>query len=56
MAYQALAPTREAADKMLDARLAPRSRRRHDVLYQWDSARDYNAAPGLEKSARRCSP
>jgi homoserine O-acetyltransferase len=50
MAYQALAPTREAADKMLDARLAaPFPGDANDVLYQWDSARDYNAAPGLEK-------
>jgi len=50
MAYQALAPTREAADKLLDARLAaPFTADANDILYQWDSSRDYNAAPGLEK-------
>jgi homoserine O-acetyltransferase len=50
MAYQALAPTREAADKLLDARLAaPFAADANDILYQWDSSRDYTAGPGLEK-------
>jgi homoserine O-acetyltransferase len=50
MAYQALAPTRAAADKLLDARLAaPFTADANDILYQWDSSRDYDAAPGLEK-------
>ena len=50
LAYQHLAPTREQADKLLDARLAaPLNADANDFLYQWDSSRDYNAAPGLEK-------
>ncbi len=50
LAYQAQAPTRELADKLLDARLAaPFNADANDVLYQWDSSRDYNPAPGLEK-------
>lgn len=44
------APTRERADKLLDARLAaPFPADANDVLYQWDSSRDYNPSPGLEK-------
>ena len=35
---------------MLDARLAaPFTADANDVLYQWDSSRDYNPSPGLEK-------
>ncbi len=50
LAYQKLAPTREAADAMLDQRLAaPFPGDANDVLYQWDSSRDYNASPGLER-------
>lgn len=50
LAYQKMAPTREAADKLLDTRLkAPFTADANDFLYQWDSSRDYNAAPGLEK-------
>jgi homoserine O-acetyltransferase len=50
LAYQKAAPTREAADKLLDDRLAaPFAADANDVLYQWDSSRDYNAAPGLER-------
>jgi len=50
LAYQAQAPTRELADKLLDARLAaPFNADANDVLYQWDSSRDYNPAPRLEK-------
>jgi len=50
LAYQKMAPTREAADKLLDGRLkAPFTADANDFLYQWDSSRDYNAAPGLEK-------
>lgn len=49
LAYQQMAPTREAADKLLDARLqAAFSADANDFLYQWDSSRDYNPAPGLE--------
>ena len=44
------APTREKADALLDARLkAPFTADANDVLYQWDSSRDYNPAAGLEK-------
>src|SRR5262249_28233650 len=47
LAYQKLAPTREAADKLLNYRLAaPFAADANDVLYQWDSSRDYNPAPG----------
>ena len=49
-AYQKLAPTREKADRLLDERLAaPFTADANDVLYQWDSSRDYNPAPGLER-------
>ena len=44
------APTRERADQLLDARLAaPFTADANDVLYQWDSSRDYNPSAGLEK-------
>jgi homoserine O-acetyltransferase len=44
------APTREAADKVLDSRLAaPFAGDANDVLYQWDSSRDFNPSPGLER-------
>jgi homoserine O-acetyltransferase len=44
------APTREKADALLDARMkAPFPADANDTLYQWDSSRDYNAAPNLEK-------
>jgi homoserine O-acetyltransferase len=50
LAYQKMAPTREAADKLLDGRLAaPFTADANDVLYQWDSSRDYNPEPGLER-------
>jgi homoserine O-acetyltransferase/O-succinyltransferase len=48
IAYQNLAPTRAAADKLLDDRLAaPFTADANDLLYQWDSSRDYNPEPGL---------
>ncbi len=44
------APTREKADALLDARLnAPFTADANDVLYQWDSSRDYDPSPGLER-------
>ncbi len=44
------APTREKADQLLDQRLkAPFTADANDVLLQWDSSRDYNASPGLER-------
>ena len=50
LAYQKAAPNREAADKLLDARLAaPFTADANDFLYQWDASRDYNPAPGLER-------
>jgi homoserine O-acetyltransferase/O-succinyltransferase len=50
LAYQKLAPTRELADKLLDQRLmAPFTADANDFLYQWDSSRDYNPSPGLDR-------
>jgi homoserine O-acetyltransferase len=50
IAYQKRAPTREEADKLLNDQLAaPFNADANDFLYQWDSSRDYDAAPGLEK-------
>jgi homoserine O-acetyltransferase len=50
LAYQKQAPTREAADKLLAQRYAaPTKADANDFLYAWDSSRDYNAAPGLER-------
>src|SRR5436190_2682052 len=44
------APTREKADQVLDQRLAAKfTADANDVLYQWDSSRDYNPSAGLEK-------
>jgi homoserine O-acetyltransferase/O-succinyltransferase len=44
------APTREKADQLLDQRLgAPFNGDANDHLYQWDSSRDYNPSPGLER-------
>ena len=49
LAYQKIAPTREAADKLVDARLAaPFTTDTNDVLYMWDASRDYDPSPGLE--------
>lgn len=44
------APTREGADKLLNARLsAPFTADANDVLYQWESSADYDPSAGLEK-------
>ena len=44
------APTRDKADQLLDQRLAaPFPADANDVLYQWDSSRDYNPSAGLER-------
>jgi homoserine O-acetyltransferase len=44
------APTREKADQLLDQRLGtPFNGDANDHLYQWDSSRDYNPSPGLER-------
>ena len=51
---QRLAPTREKADALLDERLnAPFTADANDLLYQWDSSRDYNAVRDLERIAAR---
>lgn len=50
LAYQKQAPTREAADKLLEQRYAGATKAdANDFLYAWDSSRDYNAAPGLDR-------
>jgi homoserine O-acetyltransferase/O-succinyltransferase len=50
LAYQSLAPTREKADKLVDERLsAPAPADANDFLYQWESSRDYNPQPGLDR-------
>jgi len=45
------APTREEADRYFDDWIAERRRRTdaNDFLYQFESSRDYNPSPGLEK-------
>ena len=49
-ALQKLAPTRALADQLLDQRLkAPFAADANNLLYQWDSSRDYNASAGLER-------
>jgi homoserine O-acetyltransferase len=48
--FQKLAPTRSAADEMLNARLAaPFSVDANDLLYQYEASRDYDPSPGLER-------
>jgi homoserine O-acetyltransferase len=48
--WQVMAPTREAADKLLDAHLAtPFKADANDFLYQFDASRDYDPAPQLER-------
>jgi homoserine O-acetyltransferase/O-succinyltransferase len=50
LAYQKLAPTREKADKLVDNRLAARpDADANDLIYQYDSARDYDPSPALER-------
>lgn len=45
-----LAPTRAQADALLDQRLAaPFTGDANDLLYQWDSSRDYNPASALDR-------
>jgi homoserine O-acetyltransferase len=49
-ALQKAAPTREKADQLLTQRLsAPFRGDANDVLYQWESSSDYNAAAGLDR-------
>ncbi|MBC3198729.1 alpha/beta fold hydrolase [Pseudomonas poae] len=50
LAYQAAAPTRALADKLVDERLnAAQTADANDLIYQWQSSADYNAALGLSK-------
>ncbi|HEV2674321.1 MAG TPA: alpha/beta fold hydrolase [Aliidongia sp.] len=50
LAYQAMAPTRAQADKLVDQRLAaPPPADANDFLYQWESSADYDPSPGLER-------
>ena len=44
------APAHQKADQVLDQRLAaPFGADANDILYQWDSSRDYNPSAGLER-------
>jgi homoserine O-acetyltransferase len=55
LAYQKAAPTREAADKLLDARLAaPFPADANDVLYQWNRRAITIPRPSSTKFAPRC--
>jgi len=48
--YQKQAPTRELADKIVDARLAaPPPPDANDFIWQWGSSADYDLAPGLDR-------
>ena len=50
LAWAKLAPTRAAADKMLDERLsAPFTADANDYLYQWESSGDYDPTPLLSR-------
>jgi homoserine O-acetyltransferase len=50
IALQRAAPTREAADKLLDGQLANLTKMdANDFLYQWDSSRDYDPEGKLDK-------
>jgi homoserine O-acetyltransferase len=50
LAYAKLAPTRAAADKMLDQRLsAPWKADANDYLYQWESSGDFDPTPLLPR-------
>ena len=50
LAYQDQAPTRAAADKLIDDRLAaPFAIDANDLLYQYEASRDYNPGPDLER-------
>jgi homoserine O-acetyltransferase/O-succinyltransferase len=50
LAYQAMAPTRETADKLVEGRLAaPAPPDANDFLYQWDASRDYDPGAQLER-------
>ncbi|HWT07764.1 MAG TPA: alpha/beta fold hydrolase [Roseomonas sp.] len=51
---QRSAPTREAADRMVDQRLAaPPPRDANDFIWQWDASRDYDPEPRLDRIRAR---
>jgi homoserine O-acetyltransferase len=48
--WQKIAPTREAADRILEQRMAaPFRADANDYVYQWDASRDYDPSPRLER-------
>ena len=50
LALQKAAPTSALADKLIEARLAaPMTIDTNDYIYAWESSRDYDAAPGLDR-------
>jgi homoserine O-acetyltransferase len=50
LAYQKLAPTGAQADRLVDERLAaPFAADANDYIYAWESSKDYDPAPNLEK-------
>jgi homoserine O-acetyltransferase len=50
LGLQKLAPTREAGDRLVEARLAASgSRDANDAIYQFDASRNYDPAPGLAR-------
>ena len=54
LAYQAEAPTTAKANALVDKMLAgPGPKDANDYVYQWDSSRDYDASPGLERIKAR---
>ncbi|CAH0250869.1 alpha/beta fold hydrolase [Roseomonas sp. CECT 9278] len=51
---QRQAPTREAADRLVDQRLgAPPPRDANDFIWQWDASRDYDPEPKLDRIRAR---
>jgi homoserine O-acetyltransferase len=51
---QRLAPTRAAADRLVDQRLAaPPPRDANDFIWQWDASRDYDPEPRLDRIRAR---
>ena len=54
LAYQQAAGSRQAADKLLDERLAaPFTADANDYLYQWEASGDYDPAPQLARIGAR---
>ncbi|MGA2042750.1 MAG: alpha/beta fold hydrolase [Roseiarcus sp.] len=50
LALQKAAPSREAADRLVDERLAaPFAADANDFLFQWEASRDYDPAPNLHR-------